>query len=68
VTYILAMLRLRKKPPADMPNINSGTPWSEMDLFDLANCLKLREPIEEIAAFLCRDAGEVEAKVAELRQ
>jgi hypothetical protein len=29
------MLRMRKKPPADMPNINSGKPWSEMDEADL---------------------------------
>ena len=62
------MLRMRKKPPADMPNINSGTPWSEMDLADLTDCLKLGEPIEQIADFLFRDAKEVEAKVAELRQ
>ena len=62
------MLRMRKKPPADMPNINSGKPWSEMDLDDLTNCLMLREPVEQIADFLCRDIEEVEAKVAELRQ
>ena len=62
------MLRMRKKPPADMPNINSGKPWSEMGLDDLANCLKLGEPVEQIADFLCRDIEEVEAKVAELRQ
>jgi len=24
------MLRMRKKPPADRPNINSGKPWSGM--------------------------------------
>src|SRR3981081_2276507 len=28
-------LRLRKRPPANMPDINSGKPWSEMDLADL---------------------------------
>ena len=66
--YISVMLRMRKKPPADMPNINSGRPWSEMDLADLTDCLKLGESTEQIADFLCRDAKEVEAKVAELRQ
>ena len=66
--YISVMLRMRKKPPADMPNINSGKPWSEMDLADLADCLKLGEPVEQIADFLCRDAEEIEAKMAELRQ
>jgi hypothetical protein len=58
---------MRKKSPVGLPNLNSGTPWSEMDLFDLANCLKLREPVDEIADFLCRDIDEVEAKIAELQ-
>jgi len=61
------MLRMRKKSSAEMPNINSGKPWSEMDLADLANCLEFGEPVEQIADFLCRDVEEVEAKVAELR-
>jgi hypothetical protein len=38
----------------DRPDVTSGTPWSEMDLFDLANSLKLKDPIEEIASFVCR--------------
>ena len=42
LTYIPAMLRMRKKPPADMPQVNSGKPWSEMDLADLADCLEDR--------------------------
>jgi hypothetical protein len=29
----------RKKPPADLPNINSGKKWSEMDINDLRQCL-----------------------------
>ena len=62
------MLRMRKKPPADLPNINSGHPWSEIDSADLADCLERGEPVEQIADFRCRDAEEVEAKVAELRQ
>jgi hypothetical protein len=51
---------MRKKPPAGMPNINSGQPWSEMDLFDLRNSLEHGSSIEEVAEFLCRDVEEVE--------
>jgi uncharacterized protein with beta-barrel porin domain len=29
------MLRMRPKPPAGLPTINAGEPWSEMDLSDL---------------------------------
>ena len=28
--YISGMLRMRPKPPAGLPTINSGTPWSEI--------------------------------------
>jgi hypothetical protein len=50
----------------DRPELNSGTPWSEMDLFDLANSLRLKDPIEEIASFLCRSRCAVREKIAEL--
>jgi hypothetical protein len=43
-----------------MPNINSGRPWSEMDLFDLRSSLEWGRSIEEVAEFLCRDVEEVE--------
>jgi hypothetical protein len=33
---------MRKKPPADRPNINSGQPWSEMDILDLCDLEDLR--------------------------
>ena len=33
------------------PNMNSGEKWSEMDLLDLANCIRLNDPVEEIASF-----------------
>ena len=26
---------------------NTGKKWSEMDLLDLANCIKLNDPVEE---------------------
>jgi hypothetical protein len=47
-------------------NIKTGEPWSEMDLTDLANCLTLGTPIEEIANFLCRDVDEVREKITAL--
>ena len=31
---------------------NAGRPWQEMDLFDLANSIRINDPIEEIADFL----------------
>ncbi len=50
-----------------MPNLNTGKEWSEMDLQDLRDGLRLRSPIAEFAEFLCRDVAEVEAKAAELQ-
>lgn len=61
------MSYLRKKPPAGLPNINSGKPWSKADLDDLKQCLALGDTAEGIAEFLCRDVAEVRAKSAELR-
>jgi hypothetical protein len=52
--------RLRKKPPADRPDINAGNPWSEMDLADLEELLGSGTSIESIADYLCRDVEEVE--------
>ena len=39
-----------------------------MDLFDLANCLRLKQDIEEIADFLCRPVSEVHDKIVELER
>jgi hypothetical protein len=52
----------------DRPDLNTGEPWSEMDLFDLANNVRLGNPVEEIAVFLCRSRREVREKIAELEQ
>jgi hypothetical protein len=54
--------RLRKKPPADRPDINSGAPWSEMDLADLEEMLGSGMPIESLASYLCREVEEVETE------
>jgi hypothetical protein len=48
------------------PDLNTGTKWSEMDLLDLANCVRLNDHVEEIASFMCRSRREVRKKLAEL--
>jgi len=50
----------------DQDDPNPGSPWSEMDLFDLANCVRLKQSVEEIADFLCRPVSEVHDKIVEL--
>ena len=50
----------------DSADLNSGTPWPEMELFGLANCVRRRQPVEEIATFLCRSRREVRDMIAEL--
>jgi hypothetical protein len=50
----------------DRPDVNTGKEWSDMDLFDLANSVRLKTPVEEIATFLCRSRREVREKIAEL--
>jgi hypothetical protein len=51
---------LRKKPPAGMPNISSGKPWSAFDLDELEELVQRGRPLESIADYLCRDVDEVE--------
>jgi hypothetical protein len=52
----------------DHLDMNAGKEWSEMDLFDLANSVRLKNPIEEIAMFLCRSLREEREKIAELER
>lgn len=52
----------------DRPDLNAGKEWSEMDLFDLASSVRLKNPIEELATFPCRLQREVRDKIAELEQ
>ena len=47
-------------------NLNSGKPWSELDLADLEYGLKRRHSIRTIADFICRTESEVRAKATEL--
>jgi hypothetical protein len=50
------------------PDLNTGKRWSKADLFDLANSVRLRDPVEKIAGFICRSRREVRDKIAELKQ
>src|SRR5262249_31172968 len=52
----------------DRPDLNSGTPWSGMAFFDLANCVRGGTPIEEIASFLCRSRGEGRQKIGQVER
>ena len=52
----------------DRLDLNSGKEWSEIDRFNLANGVRLKNPIEEIAMFLSRSRREVREKIAELER
>ena len=59
---------MSKSDDDDRPNVNTGSEWSEMGLFDLANEIRLNRSIEFIADFLCRSRREVREKIAELER
>jgi hypothetical protein len=61
-------LRLRKKPPADRPNVNAGQPWSAIDMADLEDLLASGVSVQGVAEYLCRQVGEVDAKLASLKK
>jgi hypothetical protein len=54
--------------PADIknPDMNSGEPWSEMDVADLAICAASGTGAAATATFLCRGIDETVAKAREL--
>ena len=62
------MLRMRKKPPSARPDINSGKPWSAMDMEDLFDFHESGSPVEDIAHYLCREVAEVQAKIDEVER
>jgi hypothetical protein len=62
------MLRLRKKPPAGLPMINTGKPWSAMDMADLLDFHETGSSVETIALYLCRTVEEVQAKIDEVER
>lgn len=50
----------------DPPDLNTGTPWSDLEAADLEWGAKHDHSAEEIATFLCRTMREVAGKAAEL--
>ena len=48
------------------PDINTGEPWSRMDIADLKGFLPIDNDIAETARFLCRSVEETRAKAIEL--
>src|SRR6185437_13823049 len=48
-------------------NIYSGQPWTEIDIYEIGNCLARGTPVPEIAELICRDVGEVRRKVKQLQ-
>ena len=52
----------------DRLDLNTGKRWSEMDLFDLAITVRMKNSIEFIAIFLGRSRCEVRDKIAELKR
>ena len=52
--------------PNSLPDINSGKPWSEMDVADLRQSIRWGDSIEGTALFLCRSVLETTAKAKHL--
>lgn len=50
----------------EQPNMNTGTPWSELAIADLKSGLKRKDSIRTIAGFICRTEAEVRGKATEL--
>jgi hypothetical protein len=50
------------------PDLDSGKEWSEMDFAELRICLRLGQPIEEIAERLCRGVEEVAQKIKSVKE
>jgi hypothetical protein len=47
-------------------DVNSGEPWSEMNIADLTHSLAYGNTIADAASMLCRDEDEVRQKAKEL--
>jgi hypothetical protein len=50
----------------DLPNLNTGQPWSENDVRDLRAAIENGDLLHEIANYLCRTKREVREKAREL--
>jgi hypothetical protein len=62
------MLRMHPKPPAGLPMINAGKPWSAMDMADLFDFHETGSSVADIADYLCRSVEEVQAKIDEIER
>jgi hypothetical protein len=51
---------------SEQPDLNGGSDWSRMDLFDLRNRLEHGRTVADVAAFLARTETEVRDKAEEL--
>ena len=51
----------------ELPNLNTGTPWSEWDDADIKWHVKHKIQVDEIADFLCRTEAEVRSRARELK-
>jgi hypothetical protein len=52
----------------DIPNLNTGTPWSEWDDRDIRWGLDNGRSIEETADFLCRTPTEIHQRIHEIEE
>ena len=50
----------------ERPNANGGKDWSDMDVADLQQCVKIGMVDTEIAGFLRRPTEEIRERAAEL--
>jgi len=51
---------------ADAPNVNTGKPWSSIEVTDLERCMKSGFSVDQAADFLCRTPQEIRSKALEL--
>lgn len=43
-------------------DVNSGAPWSDIDVIDLKDSLEFGRSLKDVAGFLCRSIAEIQAK------
>jgi hypothetical protein len=53
---------------SEQPNLNTGTAWSTWDDQDIRWGLDHKQPIAEIASFLCRTPSEIRQRIKEIAE
>jgi hypothetical protein len=61
-------LGMDQRGPAEQPNLNTGTPWSEWDDADIRWGLDHGRSIKETAEFLCRTPSEIRQRIREIEE